>query len=381
MLPDVPQLSFDMTQKNFQDLQNLENRIINVYATLKSLSEDELQAIHQFAKVSMIGASTRIENAQLTDMEVDWMDTLLSTEGKTTAFENNRILIENKLSKDRERSIEEVAGCRSMLLIIYEQGNSLVPLRESDIRSLHHELLSYYKNANHYIGKYKEQANYVVQENRGTGQRKIVFKTADAGPITQAAMSDLTQWYNEIYQRDSRTIPIAAEFTYRFLAIHPFQDGNGRLGRGLFLLLLLQSKNEALSMLARYLPIDRYIERYKEEYYFVLNRCSGGIFKQNPSEYKINYFFEFMIKVLSSSLDSIEIYRKKYESIKTLSDNAKIVLKCFKEHPEVRLNTQRIVNETNLPPRTAKYSISTLLKLNLIQQSGQGSATKYQLTF
>ena len=105
-------------------------------------------------------------------------------------------------------------------------------------------------------------------------------------------MSDLTQWYNEIYQRDSRTIPIAAEFAYRFLAIHPFQDGNGRLGRGLFLLLLLQSKNEALSTIARYLPIDRYIERYREEYYFVLNRCSGGIFKQNSFEYKINYFFD-----------------------------------------------------------------------------------------
>src|SRR5579862_2718855 len=124
MLHDTTQLSFQMTPKHVQELQNIDNKITNLYATLKSLSEDELHAIHQFAKVSMIGASTRIENAQLTDTEVDWMDTLLSTEGNSTAFENNRERIETKLSKDRERSIEEVVGCRSMLLIIYEQGNS-----------------------------------------------------------------------------------------------------------------------------------------------------------------------------------------------------------------------------------------------------------------
>lgn len=381
MLHDIPNLSFELTQKHLSDLQDLENKIINTYAILKYLPEEELQAIHQFAKISMIGASTRIENAQLTDIEVDWMDTLLSTEGKATAFENNRMVIENKLSKDRERSIEEVAGCRNMLLVIYEQANSLLPLRESDIRSLHYELLSYYRTANHYIGKYKEQPNYVVQENKGTGERRIVFKTADAGPITQVAMSDLSQWYNDIYHYDARSIPIAVEFTYRFLAIHPFQDGNGRLGRGLFLLILLQSKNEALSTIARYLPIDRYIEKHKEEYYFVLNRCSGGTFKQIPSDYRINYFFEFMVKVLISSLDSIDVYRKKYEATKKLSDKARLILKCFREHPELRLNTQKIVEETKFPSRTVKYSLSMLLKLNLIQQSGQGSATKYQLTF
>lgn len=181
---------------------------------MSALSEEELQAIHQYARISMIGASTRIENAQLTDMEIDWMDTILSTEGKSTAFENNRDLIENKLSKDRERSIEEVAGCRNMLFVIYSQGKAFLPLREADIRSLHHELFSPYKGAQHYLGRYKEQTNYVVQENRITGEKRIVFQTADAGPITQSAMSDLTQWYNKMYEENGRTIPIAAEFVY-----------------------------------------------------------------------------------------------------------------------------------------------------------------------
>jgi Fic family protein len=381
MLSDNPKISFSITTQNLQDLQSLENRIIKAYATLLTLSEDERQAIHQYARISTIGASTRIENAQLTDIEIDWMDTILSTEGKSTAFENNRALIENKLSKDRERSIEEVAGCRNMLFIIYSQGRSFLPLREADIRSLHHELLLPYKGAQHYIGRYKEQPNYVVQEDKHTGDRRIVFPTADAGPITQSAMSDLVRWYNEIYEENTRTIPIAAEFVFRFLAIHPFQDGNGRLGRGLFLLLLLQSQNEAIAKVAPYLPIDRYIERNKEEYYFVLNKCSGGIFRQDPLEYKINYFFEYMLKILSASLDSINVYRKRYEATKNLSDTSRLILKCFKEHPEIRLNTKMIVDEINLPVRTVNYNLSVLLELDLIQRSGRGSAIKYQLVF
>ena len=105
------------------------------------------------------------------------------------------------------------------------------------------------------------------------------------------------------------------------------------------------------------------------------------MFKQDAHDYKIHYFVEFMLKVLSNSLDSIEIYREKYKSIQMLSDSALKVINCFKEHPEIRLNTQRIANETGLPLRTVAYALSGLFKNNLIQKSGQGSATKYQITF
>lgn len=374
-------LSFDLSPKILQDFQELENKISDAYALLKNLPTEELLALQKFTRVSMIGASTRIENALLTDLEVEWIDTILTSDGKVTAFENFKEFIENKLSKDRERSIEEVAGCRNMLLHIYHDAQSLIPLREIDIRHLHHELLSTYPKAGSYIGRYKEQPNYVVQENKKTGEKRVIFQTADAGPITQAAMHDLLEWYNDIYQTELRSIFIASEFVYKFLAIHPFQDGNGRLGRGLFLLLLLQSRQTSLSMIAKYLPIDRSIEKNKEEYYFVLNRCSGGFFKQDPLDYKIHYFVEFMLKILSNSVESIELYRNRYKALQLLSDSALIVYKCFKEHPELRLNTQRIAQETGLPVRTIAYSLNVLLKNNLIQKSGQGSATKYQITF
>ncbi|MBA8667917.1 Fic family protein [Holosporaceae bacterium 'Namur'] len=348
---------------------------------MKSFSEQEHEAIHRYARISMIGASTRIENAVLTDQEIDWIDTILGKDGKVTEFNKNKVLIEDKLSKDRERSIEEVAGCREMLFLIYEQAKELFPLTEVTLRGLHFELMKYYSKAGSYIGKYKAQPNYVVEHNKRTKEQRIVFKTAEAGPITESAVSDLINWYNQAVITEPWSIALACEFVFRFLAIHPFQDGNGRLGRGLFLLALLQSPDELISYVAPYLAIDRHIEQHKIEYYMVLNRCSNGVYSNDPRDYKIEYFLIFMIKVLEESLNDISFYRNKYLSINTLSDAAIKVLNCFKENPELRLSTKLILSETELPRRTIVNALNTLLSEKLIQKYGKGASIKYQLTF
>lgn len=64
----------------------------------------------------VFGASTRIENTVLTDQEIEWVDTTLSANDKTTAFEEKKQAILDKFSKDRERSIEAVVGCREALI-------------------------------------------------------------------------------------------------------------------------------------------------------------------------------------------------------------------------------------------------------------------------
>jgi len=261
-------LSYELTPELLESLQDLEGQLSLAYARLSTLPDEEKNSIHRYARISMIGASTRIENAQLTDSEIDWLDTVLTNDGKTTALEANRDLIENKLSKDRERSIEEVAGCRQMLLSIYENPKDFFPLRESDLRGLHYQLMSPYKGAGPNIGQYKVQTNSVVEHNRLTGQMRTIFQTADAGVITSSAMADLVFWYNEALPLERWPLAVSSEFVFRFLAIHPFQDGNGRLGRGLMLLSLLQSPQPMLSKLARYLSIDRQIEKTQRRILF-----------------------------------------------------------------------------------------------------------------
>ena len=93
---------------------------------LATLDSQGLEGMSRYARISTIGASTRIENAVLTDTEIDWMDTVLSQDHKAESFLKYKQAIEDKLSKDKERSIEEVAGLRDVLNIVYSEGKNLV---------------------------------------------------------------------------------------------------------------------------------------------------------------------------------------------------------------------------------------------------------------
>ncbi|MDF1654938.1 MAG: Fic family protein [Coxiellaceae bacterium] len=374
-------LSYSLSTELLAQLQDLQKKIALVYADISHYDADLLDAIHRDALIGMIGASTRIENAQLTDQEIEWIDTILTMDGKHTAFIENKQIIEDKLSKDRERSIEEVAGCRAMLMLIYQQAKDFTPLTATIIRGLHTTLMEYYEGAKHYRGKYKKNSNSVIETNQKTGESRTVFQTADPGPMTDVAMDDLINWYNETKKQATWSIALSCELVYRFLAIHPFQDGNGRLGRGLFALSLLQSNDEPLSVVAKYLAIDRQIEKTKQEYYFVLNRCSQGVYQQDAHQYNIEIFLRYMLKIIKNSLDDITLYKSKWEAKKRFSESAVIVLACFKDRPEIRLTTRMLMEITQLPRRTITNSLSKLVKHNFIQRYGQGRSVRYQLVF
>lgn len=341
----------------------------------------EAEYLHRQALISTIGASTRIENAVLTDPEIDWVDTAISQAGGPASFEKEKLLIVDKLSKDRLRSIEEVAGCREMLTTIYQQAAALFPLTESHIRGLHHDLLRYYPQAAQYAGGYKISPNKVVAYDHATGRQQTVLEPADPGIITKTAMSDLVAWYNATIKEAAWSLLVSVEFVFRFLAIHPFQDGNGRLGRGLFLLSLLHSDDNYLREILPFLAIDRQIERNKTVYYRVLRQTSNGKFHQDSGRYDYSPLARFFIKILEASLLDVEVYRTRFANLKKLTVPAEKVLDSFKSSPEKRLTVSGLETQTALPRRTIQYALKTLVEKGFIQRLGTGAASRYQLIF
>ncbi len=374
-------LSFEVSSSLEKKLKSISELASEKGVQLRNLLPDGRQAIHRYAQISNIGASTRIENAVLTDTEVDWLDETLGSDSRLGSFERHKKFIKNKLSKDKERSIEEVAGLRQVLTIIYEQAGDLFPFNETHLRGLHHELLQYYPPASHYLGKYKTGSNSVI-ERVGNKITREIFKTADPGSITEAAMQELMAWYQHTLPHDLWSLAVISEFVFRFLAIHPFQDGNGRLARSLFLLGILQTPDKNLNFVAPYLAIDRQIEKSRAEYYIVLRQCSGGIFRQDPKDYHIEYFLNFMLKMVERSLQQdIDYYQTKYSSYLDLGEKTKQVLQCFREHPETRLKSGQIATFIQIPRRTVTRALEDLARANFIQKMGQGAGVHYQLIF
>ena len=374
-------LSFIPGQKLENELRILQGDIVEIYKNIEELSPKETKYLHRFALISNIGASTRIENAVLTDTEIAWVDTILQKNGKTTAFEENKIYILDKLQKDRERSVEEVVGCRQILSTVYVQAKELFPLTEAIIRGLHHDLLRYYPRAAHFAGGYKNVPNRVMSINHKTGEQKVVLDPSPPGMVTGLAMADLVNWYNLNIHESPWPLLVATEFVFRFLAIHPFQDGNGRLGRALFILTLLQSDDKYLKEISPYIAIDRHIEQNRSLYYTTLHQCSEGKFHDDPKKYKIEPLAWFFIKILRSSLADIEVYRNRYAELQKFSESALAVLNCFKSSPEKRLKVSDIEKDTGLPRRTVQYALQTITKKAFIQKLGQGAGTRYQLIF
>ena len=134
-------LSFTPGNRIEKELRKTQGQLAEAYHITGSLMPDEIDYLRHCALISTIGASTRIENALLTDSEIEWVDTTLTSDGRPTAFDENKAFILDKLSKDRERSIEEVVGCREILSTVFLQADELFPLTEATIRGLHHDLL------------------------------------------------------------------------------------------------------------------------------------------------------------------------------------------------------------------------------------------------
>jgi Fic family protein len=374
-------LSFTPSTKLEKELRRLQGLFVETYKTLEGISSAESKFLNRFALISNTGASTRIENAVLTDQEIEWVDTTLKDDGKLTAYEEKKEVILDKLSKDKERSVEEVVGCRHVLITVYEQAKELFPLTETMIRGLHHDLLRYYPKAAVYAGRYKKTPNQVVSYDHDTGEKRIVLDPAPPGIMTDTAMSGMVKWYNKTIREHPWPSLVATEFVFRFLAIHPFQDGNGRLGRALFVLSLLQSDDEYLTGIMPYLAIDRHIEQNRPLYYRVLNQCAGGKFHPDPSDYNLEPLAWFFVKIFESSLLDVALYRQHYANLLKLSESAQRVLDCFRSRPEQRLKVSEIEIETELPRRTVQYALKTLTNQNFLQLLGRGASSRYQLVF
>ncbi len=362
-------------------LKKIQFKIGEIYNEIENLSAEEKQFIQKQALISNIGSSTRIENALLTDIEIEWIDTKLAEDARPSAFDQYKTVILDKFSKDKERSIEEVVGCREVLQIVYEGASYMLPLKESDICGLHKLLLKHYPKASHYAGRYKQHTNRVVMVNHETKESQVVLEPAAPGPITETAMNDLVSWYKETSKEEPWTLLTAVEFTFRFLAIHPFQDGNGRLSRALFLLILLQAEDRHIANITQYLALDRHIEKHRSSYYLALRQGSDGKFYQNSKKYNLEPITLFFLQRYYEALSDIQIYRDKFAKFNSLAENHRLVLECFKANPEKKLQINEIETQTGINRRTIQTALSKLIDLNLIYKRGAGAGVHYGLSF
>lgn len=255
--------------------------------------------------------STDLEAKIMQKFRLDWNYNSNAIEGNRLTFGETKTFLLHGITADGKplKDHLDIKGHNKALLLLEDIIHENRPITESFIRELHQMILQedYYNKAVTptgdetrrliKVGEYKQAPNHV---KTATGE---IFRFASPEE-TPAEMDQLIQWLrSETEKGDDETlhpVALAALFHYKFIRIHPFDDGNGRLARILMNMLLMR---------AGYPPsVIKAAE--KEAYYTALRKGDGD---------DLNAFVEYVGMVL---LDSLELYLKgaKGESIEELDD-------------------------------------------------------------
>lgn len=230
-------------------------------------------------------------------------------EGNTLTYgETKLLLIFDQVKSNHEmRELEEMkAHDVALMMIKQESKEKSKPLTERFIKELNQTILvqDFWKDAitadgqntrrKIKVGNYKEYPNSVIQSN---GE---VFEYASPQD-TPILMAQLVQWYNgEVEKDEFSAVQLAALLHYRFIRIHPFDDGNGRVAR-----LLVNYVLCCFDLPPLIIKTDD-----KRNYLRALQQADAG---------DIDAFVEYMINQLAWSVD-ISIRAAKGEDIEDQND-------------------------------------------------------------
>jgi Fic family protein len=314
------------------------------WASIERKEGQSLKQLKSIATVRSVGASTRLEGSRMNDEEVE-------------------VLLKSiDITKLEDRDSQEVVGYFETLDLISESHQD-IDITESSLKNLHNNLMKYGRKDDWHKGDYKQHAN-AVEANYPDGTKHIIFHTTDAGFPTQDAMQGLIDWY----LTDDTTHPLVkcAIFTYEFVSIHPFQDGNGRLSRLLSTLLLLKHGYKWI----QYVSFEHEIENRKSEYYRVLRSCQAQRPNEDVTEWVI-FFFDALKNIQDHLMQKLEL-----RGIETkLSPREKAIITFIGNYPGCKSGD--IAKKLGIPGPTVKRILPDLLVKNLILKHGIGPGTNY----
>lgn len=317
------------------------------------IRQDFYKGLKKTTIITSAGASTRIEGAHLSDAEIE-----KKLSGLT-------------IQKIEDRDDAEVAGYIDCKKYIFDSFTDL-QVSEHTIRSLH-QMMMVYLSADIFPpnqrGAYKSVTNSVVRVDHQTGRQDIIFETTPPGPQTEVAMRDLIEDYNQfIKDPNFADLEVIAAFIVKFLAIHPFRDGNGRLSRLLTDLCLLQQGYG----FCQFSSHEKVIEDSKDQYYIALRQTQASLAGASD----LNPWFLYFVKVI---LKQTQYLADKMGSPKTgaLTDKADAVYKLIRKHQPVTIGF--LERETGYKRVTLKSILKRMQDDGLIWMEGSKKSSRYRL--
>ncbi|MDE1937544.1 MAG: Fic family protein [Alphaproteobacteria bacterium] len=322
------------------------------WRALGTLAPERLLTLRHVATIESIGSSTRIEGSKLSDREVE------------------RLLANLEIKSFATRDEQEVAGYAEVMETVFRAWQD-IPVTENHIKQLHRDLLVHSEKDAWHRGSYKTSPNSVAAFGEDGKQIGIVFETATPFD-TPRLMGELAAWFDTVHnERKLHSLLAIGIFVAMFLAIHPFQDGNGRLSRILTTLLLLRAGYAYVP----YSSLESVIEQNKEAYYLALRQTQRTINKEKPTWQP---WFLFFLRALQQQTQRLarKVEREKLllSSLPALSVR---ILDQVREHGRVSIGD--MIKITGASRNTLKEHFRLLAEKGHLALHGKGRGAWYSL--
>ena len=312
-------------------------------------------------------------------------------EGNTLTYGQTEILLlfGKVIGEADFRDCEEMKASNvGLQMMLMESGEKQHPLSQHFIRTLHRTLLredyTVYRNLpggvqtsyTVHAGQYKTRPNSVITRY---GDR---FDYASPEE-TPALMTDLVDWYN-LAEQEGKLSPVelAILFHYRYIRIHPFEDGNGRIARLLV--------NYILSRHG--LPMIVVRSRKKQEYLEALHQADlnvGVIPSQgaHASLENIEPFVQYFHKLVANEIynDYLFVTRKEEnvwwydgEMIEFRTPNYAKLLRLMRMQPVLTL--EDMTEELGISMTAVRKLVNQLIEKNYVEKNEKDSSWRVIIT-
>lgn len=312
---------------------------------------DVLRAMKRVATIESVGSSNRIEGNKMSDADIE---TLFSGI-KKTSFQS--------------RDEEEVAGYADLIERVFGDY-SVIPLNGNYIKQLHKILLEHSSKDIEHRGEYKKTSNRVAAFDANGNEIGSIFETATPFD-TPRLMGELLDWTNlNLKERYLHPIVVMGVFVVHFLAIHPFNDGNGRMSRALTTMLMLQSGYSYMP----YASLESIIEASKGMYYRALHDTQKTIWTDTVDYVPWLDFFTTSLQKQKRHLEA-KLERVTSGTDTSLSRNALNVLGAFESRPE--WSSGELATYLSMNIDTVKKILRNLTDKGRLIKHGNGRTTFY----
>ena len=264
-------------------------------------------------------------------------------------------------------------GVAEMMVDLYRNFDS--PIEHETLFRWHSMLLGGRKMVQE-VGRYRSESG-AMQIVSGSVQRPKIHFEAPPSSMLPNEMARFVQWFRETSKRLPALTRSGIAHAY-FVSIHPFEDGNGRIGRALSEKALAEALGQPTLI-----ALAQTIEKCKKAYYAALQ----SINETNEITSWLLYFAHTVLDAQEASLSQVEFAIAKAKFFDQLGPQlnerqSKVIRKLFDAGPEGftgGLSAENYIAITKTSRATATRDLADLLKKNALTKTGQLKHTRYSL--